>query len=191
MSHQKLCFIALLPPERVQAEANAIKDHFAEVYDSSHAKKSPPHITLQPPFKWDVEQIPTLKTTLEEFACRESPVPVSLSGFGAFPPRVIYIHVEKTAKLLTIQKSLMADLEAKIGLVDAVAKSRPFVPHMTVAFRDLSKFSFRQAWKVYQDQAFDYQFTVQALTLLIHNGKHWEIENNFPLAERWVGDKVY
>ncbi len=183
MSTQKLCFIALLPPESVQAKANAIKDHFAQVYDSSHAKKSPPHITLQPPFKWEIEQVPTLKTTLEEFARFQTPVPVSLSGFGAFPPRVIYIHVEKTAELLAIQTSLMADLEAKIGLVDAVAKSRPFVPHMTVAFRDLSQSNFHQAWEVYQDQAFDDQFTVQALTLLIHNGKHWEIESNFPLAD--------
>ncbi|NBD32987.1 MAG: 2'-5' RNA ligase family protein, partial [Cyanobacteria bacterium] len=28
-----------------------------------------------------------------------------------------------------------------------------------------------------------YQFTVQALTLLLHNGKHWEIEDSFALAE--------
>jgi 2'-5' RNA ligase len=183
VSHQKLCFVALLPPERVQADANAIKDHFAEVYDSSHAKKSPPHITLQPPFKWEVDEIPTLKTTLEQFASGQTPIPVKLSGFGAFPPRVIYIHVEKTAELLAIQKSLMADLEEKIGLVDAVAKSRPFVPHMTVAFRDLSKSNFRQAWNVYKDEAFDDQFTVQTLTLLIHNGQRWEVESNFSLAD--------
>jgi len=115
-------------------------------------------------------------------------VPVHLCGFGAFPSRVIYIHVEKTPELLTIQKSLMGDLEDQLGLVDPVAQSRPFVPHMTVAFRDLSKSNFRQAWKVYQDQPFDYQFTVQELTLLLHNGKHWEIEDSFALAEGSLKD---
>ncbi len=188
VSQKKLCFVALLPPEAVQAKANAIKDHFAAVYESSHAKKSPPHITLQPPFKWESEQLPDLKTTLGQFAQRQRPVPVHLSGFGAFPPRVIYIHVEKTPELLTIQQSLMGDLKDQLGLVDPVAQSRPFVPHLTVAFRDLSKSNFRQAWKVYQDQPFDYQFTVQALTLLLHNGKHWEIEDSFALAEGSLND---
>lgn len=183
MSTQKLCFVALLPPPEIQTAANAVKDQFAEVYDSSHAKKSPPHITLQPPFKWESEELTTLKTALQSFAREQPPIPVNLAGFGAFPPRVIYIHVEKTPELLAIQKSLLADLEATLSLVDPVAKSRPFVPHMTVAFRDLSRANFRHAWQVYQEEPFHYQFTAQALTLLIHNGKHWEIEADFPFSE--------
>ncbi|AFZ43644.1 Phosphoesterase HXTX [Halothece sp. PCC 7418] len=107
MSQKKLCFVALLPPENIQTEANAIKDHFADVYESSHAKKSPPHITLQPPFKWEIDQLTALKTTLETFSHNQAPIPITLSGFGAFPPRVIYIHVEKTPELLAIQKSLI------------------------------------------------------------------------------------
>lgn len=181
MSHQQLCFIALLPPLAVQEAANTIKIHFAEVYESSHAQKSPPHITLQPPFKWDQDQLPQLKTTLEQFCQDQREVPVTLSGFGAFPPRVIYIHVEKTPELLAIQNALMGYLEEHLDLIDSVAKSRPFVPHMTVAFRDLSKSNFKKAWQVYQDQPFDYHFTVQELTLLLHNGKRWEIGETFPL----------
>lgn len=181
MSNQQLCFIALLPPLAVQEKANDIKDHFAEVYESSHAQKSPPHITLQPPFKWEKNQLPQLKSTLKEFSRDQSAIPVTLSGFGAFPPRVIYVHVEKTPKLLAIQKSLMDYLEKTLGLVDKVSKSRPFVPHLTVAFRDLSKSNFRAAWEVYKDQSFDYQFPVEQLTLLLHNGKRWQIEEQFPL----------
>lgn len=180
MSNQQLCFIALLPPQAVQEEANAIKAHFAEVYESSHAQKSPPHITLQPPFKWEKAELPRLKTALKQFSQSETGVPITLSGFGAFPPRVIYIHVEKTPELLAIHKSLLKYLEQHIGLVDEKEKSRPYVPHMTVAFRDLTKSNFRQAWKVYQEKSFDYQFTVRELTLLLHNGKHWEIGETFP-----------
>lgn len=179
MSEQQLCFIALLPPPAIQEEANTIKEHFATVYESSHAKKSPPHITLQPPFKWEKERLPALKKTLKTFSNTQSPIPITLSGFGAFPPHVIYIHVEKPPELLKIQKSLLTHLEQQLGLVDSVAKSRPFVPHMTVAFRDLSKPNFHQAWEVYKDQPFDYEFTVQSLTLLLHNGKFWEIGETF------------
>ena len=179
MSNQQLCFIALLPPLAVQEEANAIKAHFATVYESSHAQNSPPHITLQPPFQWGKDQLQQLKNTLQQFSQNQTPIPIILSGFGAFPPRVIYIHVEKTPELLMIQKALMEDLETDLGLVDSVAKSRPFVPHMTVAFRDLTRSNFRQAWKFYREKSFDYQFTINELTLLIHNGKFWEIEENF------------
>ncbi|MFB6275341.1 MAG: 2'-5' RNA ligase family protein [Halothece sp.] len=180
MSNQQLCLIALLPPQAVQDEANAIKDHFAKVYQSSHAQKSPPHITLQPPFKWAKDQIAQLKTTLKQFSHRQPAIPVTLSGFGAFPPRVIYIHVEKTPEILAVQKALMDHLEQQLDLVDSTAKSRPFVPHMTVAFKDLTKSNFRKAWPVYQDKPFNYEFTIHELTLLLHNGKRWEIEEGFP-----------
>lgn len=180
MSNQQLCLIALLPPQRVQDEANAIKDHFAKVYDSSHAQKSPPHITLQPPFRWGQDQLFQLKTTLNQFAHHQRAIPITLSGFGAFPPRVIYIHVEKTPEILALQKALMDYLEQQFNLVDPTAKSRPFVPHITVAFKDLTKSNFRKAWPIYQDKPFDDQFTINELTLLLHNGKHWEVEEAFP-----------
>lgn len=184
MSHQQLCLIALLPPQAVQDEANAIKDHFAKVYESSHAQKSPPHITLQPPFKWEKDQLSQLKTTLQQFSHRQPAIPVTLSGFGAFPPRVIYIHVERTPELLAVQKALMDNLERELDLVDATAKSRPFVPHMTVAFKDLTKSNFRKAWPIYQDKPFNYQLTIRELTLLRHNGKYWEVEKGFPFNGR-------
>lgn len=183
MSQQQLCFIALLPPSKVKQEAKAIKDHFAKVYQSSHAQKSPPHITLQPPFKWDKTDLGRLKTTVQQFASTQSPIPITLSGFGAFPPRVIYIHVEKTPELLAIQQALMNHLEQTLGLVDSVAKSREFVPHMTVAFRDLTKPNFHKAWPNYKDKPFHYQFTVNELTLLLHNGKWWEVGERFTLFQ--------
>lgn len=183
MSHQQLCFIALLPPQTIQDQANFIKAHFAEVYQSSHAQKSPPHITLKAPFKWEKEQLPQLKTTLQEFSQKHLCIPITLSGFGSFPPRVIYVHVLKTAQLLETQKALITYLEEHLELVDQVAKSRPFIPHLTVAFRDLTKSNFRKAWESYKEKSFEYQFTVNELTLLLHNGKHWEIGETFALKQ--------
>ncbi len=60
------------------------------------------------------------------------------------------------ALLLFFHKALLSTLEEQLGLVDRVAKSRSFVPHITVAFRDLSKSNFRKAWSVYQEKQFDY-----------------------------------
>ncbi|MGF1481530.1 MAG: 2'-5' RNA ligase family protein [Cyanophyceae cyanobacterium] len=175
----KRFFIALLPPPEIQQFANEIKQHFAAVYNSRAAQKSPPHITLQPPFQWPVEELPRLQQHLQNFAHRQPSIPVFLDGYGAFKPRVIYINVLKTAELLAVQKELMAYLESSLGIVHQVSKSRPFAPHLTVAFRDLTKANFRQAWPEFESQSLHFEFVVPRLTLLVHNGRCWEVGEEF------------
>lgn len=178
-SSESLFFIALLPPVDIQNEVTAIKQYFVEKYNSRHALKSPPHVTLQPPFKWS-EKLDHLEECLADFSKAYSPIPITLSGFGAFPPRVIYVNVIKTPELLTIQKELMSHLETSLNIVDKVSKRRPFSPHMTVAFRDLTRQNFRAAWLEFEQKSLEYQFTVSQLTLLVHNGQRWNIKAEFP-----------
>ena len=178
MTKAKRFFVALLPPQKVQEFANQVKQHFAEVYNSRAAQKSPPHITLQPPFEWGQAELPILTQTLHDFAQARRPIPVILEGYSAFKPRVIYINVLKTPELLAIQKELMAFLEFFLGIVHP-SKSRPFAPHLTVAFRDLTKQNFYKAWSEFEHQSLQFEFIVPGLTLLIHNGKCWEISEEF------------
>lgn len=180
MSESNRFFIALLPPPDIQAQVNAIKQHFSDRYDSRAALKSPPHITLQPPFELPSANLPALKQCLSTFANHREPVPVKLSGFAAFPPRVIYINVLKTQELLMLQTDLMAYLETALEIVDPVSKSRPFSPHMTVAFRDLTRQNFKAAWPEFQQQALQFEFRANYLTLLLHDGKRWNVSDEFP-----------
>jgi 2'-5' RNA ligase len=173
-------FIALLPPQEIQDYANEIKQYFAQTYESRGAQNSPPHITLQPPFEWQLEAVPVLEQCLSTFALSQTPMPVTLSGFGAFMPRVIYINVVKTPELLALQKDLMACVEASLGIVHQVSKTRPFAPHMTVAFRDLTKQNFRAAWPEFRHRRLEFEFTASELTLLIHDGRRWNVSANFP-----------
>nr|WP_290223759.1 2'-5' RNA ligase family protein [Trichocoleus desertorum] len=175
-------FIALVPPQPIQDYANEIKQHFAEHYASQAAQKSPPHITLQAPFEWSMDEIDTLKRSLREFAIAQTSIPISLSGFSAFVPRVIYINVSITPALLDLHQALLAHMEAALGVVDAKAKQRPFAPHMTVAFRDLTKQNFRAAWPEFQDRPVELEFVASHLTLLLHDGHRWHSYEDFPLA---------
>ena len=93
---KRLLFVALVPPENIQNQVTGIKEHFAQQYNSSHALKSVPHITLQPPFKWPTTDLTLLQDSLENFAQNCSTFSITLSGFAAFVPRVIYINVVKT-----------------------------------------------------------------------------------------------
>jgi 2'-5' RNA ligase len=177
----RLYFIALLPPAELQAEVTAIKQDFADRYGSSHALKSPPHVTLQAPFKWVEEDLDRLTEPLRQFARFHDPISIALSGFGAFPPRVIYIDVEKTPELLQVQAELALDLERRLGIVDDRARGRAFSPHMTVAFKDLKRQAFKAAWPEFRDLPFAAQFTVSELTLLLHRDRQWHIYTQFPL----------
>ncbi len=178
---KNLFFVALLPPLGIQQKANTIKHHFAEVYNSKAALKSPPHITLQPPFYWERERLTELKTVLADFGQQQRSIPIILDGFAAFKPRVIYINVHKTPELLALQRDLMLKLESSLNIVHQLSKARPFAPHMTVAFKDLSKANFYQAWDKFQEESFAHEFTASELTLLQHNGKKWEINTEFYL----------
>jgi len=175
-------FIALVPPDDIQQHITEIKLYFAEHYNSRGALNSPPHITLQPPFEWLAEDVPKLEESLNQFSVNRRPIPVTLSGFAAFAPRVIYVDVVKSPELLEIHSYLMSYMEANLGIVDRVSQSRPFVPHMTVAFRDLTKENFQTAWLEFAGRSLHFEFTASALTLLIHDGRRWNISKKFPLS---------
>ncbi|AKG20793.1 2'-5' RNA ligase family protein [Calothrix sp. 336/3] len=181
-------FIALLPPQDIQAQVNQIKQHFADNYASCGAQKSPPHITLQPPFEWRDEDLPLLAASLQEFSQERQSFAITLKNYNAFPPRVIYIDVvrsplgcspEALPQLLQLQADLLTHLETTLGISDKVAKNRPFVPHMTVAFRDLTKINFHRAWQEFQKQEIYLEFLANSLTLLLHDGDRWNVKTEF------------
>jgi 2'-5' RNA ligase len=184
MSQTHRWFVALLPPSAIQADINQIQHYFATNYGSSKALRSPPHITLQPPF--DLANSATLTLALSQFAANFAPIPLQLAGFSAFPPRVIFIDVLKTPVLLMLQKSLVNYL-AKHLIVDPQSDLRPFAPHLTVAFRDLTRENFALAWAAFRDRPFQADFVADRLTLLSHDGLGWQVYAEFPLTGAQAG----
>lgn len=182
MSAEPLFFIALLPPQAIQDYATEVKSHFDQYYNSRHALKSPPHITLYPPFKWQLERVSILIESLATFANSHPVISMTLDGFGAFPPRVIYIHVDRSTTLLRLHQQLIEHLETSIELSDSREKSRPYAPHLTVAFRDLTKQDFKLAWEVFRNRSLHFEFTATHLTLLKHDGQRWQIHTEFPFS---------
>lgn len=180
-----LYFIALLPPQEIQDFATGIKQYFADNYDSKHAFKSPPHITLQPPFEWDTNKSTELEECLKRFVIGRKSIPITLDGYNAFAPRVIYIDVVQSPDLMNLQFELMSYLETNLGIVDKVGKSRGFTPHMTVAFKDLKKSQFKAAWSEFENKQLHFEFTAYNLTLLKHENKKWNVikEFNFEVSK--------
>jgi 2'-5' RNA ligase len=91
---------------------------------------------------------------------------------------VIYVHVLPSPALMALQRAISTQLQQALALP---RDRRSFHPHMTLAFRDLSKRAFQQAWPAFEQRPFTGQFTATALTLLRHRGHHWQIDRYYPL----------
>jgi 2'-5' RNA ligase len=171
-------FIAILPPKEIQEKVTSLKAYASRKFNSSHALKSPPHVTLQAPFRWSLKKLKTLRSTLEMFSETQSPFSVELKNWDHFSDRVIFIDVAPNVELMDFQFSLVQYLHKKLSLNK---DKRPYHPHMTVAFKDLKPYYFQKAWAHFSNIEFDTQFEVKELTLLRHNGAQWEIFENYPL----------
>jgi 2'-5' RNA ligase len=176
-------FIALLPPQEMQDYANQVRQYFSDRYNSRKAFSSPPHITLIPPFDWN-QGPESIQQALTAFAQTTAPFTIRLSGFGHFPQNVIYINVLKDGPLLSLQSHLADHCRETLGLTSRYSNQivdRPFVPHMTVAFRDLTTENFNHAWIEFESKLLglsnqsdqSYQFLGDRLTLLKYDGQVW------------------
>lgn len=177
----KQYFLAVVPPEPVYAKALKLKNYFKEKYNSKASLNSPPHITLHMPFQWREEKEQDLTNAFSRFQTEVSPFNLKLLNFGSFPPRVIFIDVIPGDELARLQKDLLRFCKRELNLFNADYKNQPFHPHLTLAFRDLKKSIYAEAWQEFRTKSFDAEFLVDKFHILKHNGKVWQAFREIPL----------
>ena len=172
MERKCLYFAAVIPPDPLKSRVQALKQEFYEKYHFSHALKSPPHITLLPPFIWPETKEYEINRFLMDLSARQSPFDISLNGFGAFKPRVIYLKIIENEWLAELYHTFAGAFYPKFGL--PAPPDRPYHPHMTLAFRDVTPGMFYTAWDEWKNKGFEGSFTVNSICLLKHIRKRWE-----------------
>lgn len=170
-------FLAIIPPDPLAAEVTAIKQEFVERFNSKAALRSPTHITLHMPFQWKEVKEERLFNVLAQ-TTKFKPFTIEVNGFGAFPPRTIFIQPEESVELERMNMALLEATKRQLNLFHSVHIGG-FHPHMTVAFRDLRKPLFFEAWKEFEHRTFNASFEVSSFWLLKHNGKIWEPYKEF------------
>lgn len=168
-------FIALVPPEPLLSEINELKRFFADHYGSRAALRSPAHITLHMPFEWAAADEQELKDALLRFAERQRPFNIELNGFGCFPPRVIFIRPVPSSELEKLQAGLKKMAAMELGIFNADRLNQGFHPHVTLAFRDLKKRFFEEAFAAINSRKFDDMWTAKSIELMRHTGQEWEV----------------
>lgn len=166
-------FLAIIPPPPVVDEIQTIKEYIGNKFNCRAALRSPPHITLHMPFWWKEKKEDTLCQSIDKFCKNQQPFALTLSAFGAFEPRVIFIDVAQNEPLKKLQYQLHRFCKIELNLFNAHYRELPFRPHLTVAFRDLKKEMFYLAWPEFQTTSFHHSFEVPGIHILKHNGKVW------------------
>ena len=177
MPKESLHFIALIPNRELREKIIAIEKDFELRFNSSKALKVYPHITLKAPFKCPTGGRFELLNWFSELVIHQRPFLINLKGYGAFDNKkspVVVINPVVTKELLNMQKELMIGFKSLFpGYVQPV--DLKFTPHLTVAYRDLAPDKFAEAWKEYKDKSFNDVFEVNAIYLLEHDTKKWNV----------------
>ncbi len=179
--NKHLYFIAIVAPGSLQDELTALKHTAKKRFHAGHALNSPAHLTLIPPFFATEEEMKDLIKEMSAVLKRFKPFPLELNGFGRFGNRVIYVAVNENDNLVRLQEELFRIFKQKFP---RYTKPNRFHPHFTVAFRDLDKNIFPQAWKYFSAIDFNGKFDVDNINVLRHQDKKWHIVDHIELTDR-------
>lgn len=180
----QLYFIALIPPSPLRDEIQQLKLNVKDKFGSKHSLNAPPHITLLSPFRFEEENMDRLHSMLEAFTEGFDAFKVQFHDFSTFPPRVVFIDVINSSGLTEVQTNLEKLARSNLELFNYNYDERPYHPHLTLAFKDLTKSDFYAVWNEFKDQEFRKDFSAEQLYLLRHNGEEWEVIRSYPLGLR-------
>jgi len=173
-------FIAILANEEIAREADRHKQFMLERFGCKVALRSPPHITLIPPFNMKEDLKANLVKAMDQFGLAHSHFHFEVKDFGSFPPRVIFINVILNEALRELHTSIEDHLTAE-GQFPIKKETRPYHPHITIATRDLDKKDFHKAWPHFSHLSFYASQEVAGIVLLESSQAGWKPIHLSPL----------
>lgn len=174
----RMVYFSLVCPETVGHSIRGLQQWAFRRHGAMAAMKSPPHITLVPPFWWPADALDTLSAHAAGFRFTPESVSVRLEGFGHFGKRVLYVHVEPSQELQALQEAFGIHMRLHAGKA-MTPDDRPFHPHVTIATRDLSPAAFREAWDHFSRIDFRADADLNAISMMLHNPGAWNIHRTF------------
>jgi 2'-5' RNA ligase len=95
---------------------------------------------------------------------------------------VIFVDVIKNELLTKLQNELVSYIKKNLGLFNQANDMRGFQPHVTIAFRDLKKQLFYEAYTYFKTKNYTASFKATSFCLLKHTGKEWQVYKEFSLS---------
>ena len=169
-----LYFVAVVAPEPVRSQVETFRQDLFHRFGTKVALKSPPHITLLPPFHFETSRENELLGALARAQQDFSPFPLKLENFDSFSRRVLFVAVKPEPLLEALEKKVKAVFETVPGF-KSKSREEHFHPHMTIGNRDWNEGGFDEAWKEYAVRSFHAEFEVKEISLLRLEKGQWQV----------------
>jgi 2'-5' RNA ligase len=154
---------------------------FETEYDSVGVQIfSHPHVTFQGGKTADLRQ---LKRDFQETISKIRPFEIEVNGPRHFDDKVIYLEVEKTQRLIELNKRINQFLKIHChNLLEDYAPGS-WIPHITLAMDDLSKRNFEKARAELKDSRIQFRQRLHNICIVqrypdgkIRIGKRYELQ---------------
>lgn len=178
---QSLYFWAILPPEEIAAEVDALRQEIAARFDTKRALRLPVHLTIYPPFRVRKEDFLLMEKGVIEWLYHQGSFEIGLDGFGFFNKRnpVAFVHVSLNSALKAFERNFVKKVNELLNISKAAGG---FNPHMTLAQQDLDRKHLPALKEFLSGQSFHAAFEVHDLCLFRHDGKVWSVEARYAVG---------
>lgn len=119
---------------------------------------------------------------MKSVAYQLTPFVQKLENFDEFNSQVICIRALKSPELIELRQAIVSVFRKYQIDPKETTGSLPYLPHITIAYRDVLPEVFPLIWKEYKDRKFKKQFLVNRFTLLRHDNERWNIHEEFTLS---------
>ncbi len=178
-------FIGILVPEELEDVVADCRAWMQQQYGCKSGYGTPAHITLVAPFtlpeKYGVSQ---LKAAIAEGVadCAEQgqlPFAARVNGFGAFSERTLFAHVEDSSAWQQVHSAIFHSCATALPGMLPPSKRR-YVPHLTVANRDIPTGAIDRALSHFSELNLDISFDACDVALFVRTQRGgWTIGDVF------------
>jgi 2'-5' RNA ligase len=134
-----------------------------------------PHITLSDAIIASENELKKLEVELSNFSHSQNSIKVNITGWGGtdnwrgavkdkVTPYIIWLEVKVSPDLLHLFNDLRERITSHYGVW--LPRMKNYVPHVTLAFADLSEDGYRKGMEYLATQKFESAFTISNIALI-------------------------
>ena len=134
-----------------------------------------PHITLGAGVELSDLELEGFYNGMKEVANNFHPFEVQIEGYGfmdnwhgakiGFSPYVVYLGIKNNVEIQSLARAIDSKNKKYKKYYGLIRSFFPFSPHLTVAFRDLSKDGFEKAKGLFKDEHFSRRTIIDHIAL--------------------------
>jgi 2'-5' RNA ligase len=174
---QQTHFIGVLIPDPPAAVLQNCREWMRAQYGCKSGYSTPVHITLIPPFHLDdrfsaADVQKAVQNAAQVWKKSGNSLTCSIDGFGTFSGRTLFAHIEPSAGWEKLRDTVYGEIFRQCPRT-VRRDSRPFVPHLTVANRDIPEGAAAAALVHFSELNLKESFPVDNITVFIRSTGKW------------------